>query len=177
LDEEDIIDDQHSKDIVVTALQLISAMIEGFKQSCSDWLNLPSHKVGSTIGNCLKDQLLICLGESHLQVHIAALEVVGELTQNAPFLLLPTYAPRLFETVLADLTHEIDGGSDDLDSILRLKNNAVWASGLIATSLGEATMSPFLPHLVNALVQLVLSTAEVEEGTDFDDSLLKVRFF
>ena len=187
IDEDDeVVEDEHTTDVVVASIQLISSTIEGLKGSSTGLLLLPSHPqaaiAGSappmTISETLRDLILQCICDPHITVRQTTLALIGELSSYVPSLLFPSQAQHIFNSIFAALA-TTDDDFGDAEALNELKNNAVWASGLIAMCMGGEAMAAYLPHLMNSLVQTVYSLDENQGGSgaeeEDDTLLLKVR--
>ena len=108
-------------------------------------------------------------------IQTAIFSLIGELTQYAPMLLLPNFATPIFNSLLKAISCIVGDTADDPSTILQMKNNAIWASGLVATAIGSTAMDPYKPHLLHGLVQLVLASSE--KGSHLDVNSLQVRLY
>ena len=163
--EDDEVLDEHTKDVVVSALDLLASMSEGLGPSFQ--LLLVAGDAGAvSVGDALAQNVLLCLQDPSLTVRTAAFSAVGELASKCPSLLLPHSAGIMTAALdIIQLDHE-DVGRED-DELRSTQTNATWMAGMIAEALGPAAL-PFIAKLLHALIELIhnLNKDRREEGCD-----------
>lgn len=157
--------DEHTKDVVVSALDLLASMSEGLGSNFQ-LLLLPGEAGAASISDALAQNVLLCLQDPSLTVRTAAFSAVGELASKCPTLLLP-HSAGILTAALECMSLDTDDVGREADELRSSQTNATWMAGMIAEALGPAAM-PFIARLLSALVQLFhnLDQDRREEGCE-----------
>lgn len=181
IDTDGEIEDNHTGDVAICALDLMSSMAEGLKGSFPMLLRFTLNNIGDANGKIdgnsydfiLGKQVLQCLENHSSSIRSSALSLVGELSRYSPPTILPQSSANIFAAIFQALSIEINDSSDDIDTNLQVINNAVWCSGLVAVALGSDGIDTFLPKLLHSLVQLFHSASD--ESGQLNDALLRTN--
>lgn len=136
------------KDFMVTSLDLIDGLIQGFEQHSVDLI-----KQNDTD---LVKLLLMCFEDYTDDVRQSAYALLGDL---AIFVLDATISPHL-QQILVCIGHEINNRTY---SSYPVCNNAIWALGEIYLRLPEGKGASFLPNLVDLLIP-VLNSSDTQQA-------------
>lgn len=130
------------KDFMVTSLDLVDGLIQGFGSHSIDLIN---HNNSS---NQLMEILLICLEDYTDDVRQSAYALLGDL---AIFVLEPLVKPFL-NSIFISVGNEINNRTYNSYPVY---NNAIWSLGEIALRLKYEDFSQYLPNLLDLLVPVL----------------------
>lgn len=134
--------DAPEKDFIVTSLDLIDGLVQGFK---GHFVELAAQQ-----GTDLMLLLLACLEDYMDDVRQLAYALLGDLII---FTYEATVAPHL-NSIVVCIGHEI---SNCNYLSFAVTNNAIWACGELALKASPETFEPCVPNIVNLLIPLLNS--------------------
>lgn len=135
--------DTPEKDFMVTSLDLIDGLIQGFADDSVDLI----HQNGVD----LMELVLLCFEDYNVDVRQSAYALLGDM---AIFTLDQLLKPSL-HAIFISIGNEINNRSF---SSFPVTNNAIWALGEIAARLNYQEMKPHMSNLVDLLIPLITST-------------------
>ena len=135
------------KDFMVTALDLVDGLIQGF--------GAHSVELVREYGTNLMEMVLICLEDHTDDVRQSAYALLGDLAIN---ILDATVIPNLHLILLA-IGNEINNRTYNSFPVY---NNAIWALGEIAMRVPYEKMLPYLSNLVNVVIP-VLNSSDTQQ--------------
>lgn len=130
------------KDFMVTSLDLIDGLIQGFGDHSVDLIQQN--------GANLMELLLLCFEDYNVDVRQSAYALLGDLAISAMSFLKPSLHP-----IFMCIGNEINNRSFSSYPVI---NNAIWALGEMAMRLDYNDMKPYLANLVDLLIPLINST-------------------
>ena len=130
------------KDFMVTSLDLIDGLIQGFGQHSIELIQ--QHNTN------LMELVLKCFEDSSDDVRQSAYALLGDL---AIYILDDTVVPHL-NHIMIFIGNEINNRSY---SSFPVCNNAIWSLGEIVMRLPYSKMEPYLANLVNLLIPIINS--------------------
>lgn len=130
------------KDFIVTSLDLIDGLVQGFKEHSVDLME--QH------GQSLMDILLVCFEDHDDDVRQLAYALLGDLSIFACL----TVTPYLGSIVIC-IGNEINNCSY---ASYPVTNNAIWAFGELALKANPHDLQPFMANMVGLLIPVLNST-------------------
>lgn len=134
--------DTPEKDFMVTSLDLIDGLIQGFEHHSVELIQL--HNVD------IMDLVLKCFEDTTDDVRQSAYALLGDL---AIFVIEATIVPHLNE-VMISIGNEVNNRTY---SSFPVCNNAIWALGEMAIRLPYEKMKPYIGNLVNIIIPVLHS--------------------
>lgn len=131
------------KDFMVTSLDLIDGLIQGFGDHSVDLI----HHNGAN----LMDLLLLCFDDYNVDVRQSAYALLGDLAIFALDPILKPYLHRIFVCIGS----EVNNRSYSSYPVI---NNAIWALGEIALRLDYKEMELYMSNLIDLLIPIMNST-------------------
>ena len=135
------------KDFIVTSLDLVDGLIQGFGHHSADLIR--QHNTN------LMELLMLCFEDHSADVRQSAYALLGDLSI---FTLDPIVKPYL-QSIFLSIGNEINNRSY---STFPVYNNAIWALGEIAMRLPYEEMKHYLANLVNLLIP-VLNGSDIQQ--------------
>lgn len=135
--------DAPEKDFMVTSLDLIDGLIQGF--------GLHSVDLIKQNGTDLMQLLMICFEDTNADVRQSAYALLGDF---AIYIIDHTIKPYL-QPICVSIGNEINNRSY---STFAVYNNAIWALGEIAMRLTYEELNPFLNNFVDLLIPVLNSS-------------------
>lgn len=131
------------KDFMVTSLDLIDGLVQGFKEHSVELMQ--QH------GADLMPLIISCLQDHDEDVRQLAFALIGDL---AIYTYAATIQPNLDQIVVC-AGNEINNCSYGTYAVT---NNAIWSLGEIALRVSPGLLKPYIPNLVNLLVPVLNCT-------------------
>lgn len=135
------------KDFMVTSLDLIDGLVQGFKEHSVELMQ--QH------GANLMQLVLACLEDHDEDVRQLAFALLGDL---AIFTCEATIQPNL-NAIVVCAGNEINNCSYTTYAV---SNNAIWSMGEIALKVPSGMLKPYIPNLVSLLIP-VLNSADTQQ--------------
>lgn len=152
--------DAPEKDFIVTSLDLIDGLVQGFK---GHFVELAAQH-----GTDLMNLLLACFEDYMDDVRQLAYALLGDLiihTYDA------TVAPHL-NSIVVCIGHEI---SNCNYLSYAVTNNAIWALGELSLKVSPSAFEPYMPNLINLLIPL-LNSPETQQSVLENAAICLGRF-
>lgn len=133
--------DAPEKDFMVTSLDLIDGLVQGFGSHSADLIK----------GDTLMHMLLLCFEDSNDDVRQSAYALLGDLAIFVPD---HTVKPTLLSVVVC-IGNEINNRTYTSYAVY---NNAIWALGEIAVQCTNGELDPYLGNFLDLLIPFMSSS-------------------